>query len=711
MELNPSKSIYIQLQEKSSIMKSNEEKTSNQFQGKKNIKNPQSIIWVENLCIGSFFYLIPHLLRGCCIEVRYFYFSPFTKKFLKFLKWTRITNKNWILVKFSFSEMYTKNNCCFYHELLETISENCGRILDQIYEHSPLSHVLENRFRRRKIRLFVQKTLFQKIDAPMRFASILSWYKLNDPFLSKHSHILFLSRRGTNNLLQPYLNGLGLRLVEYRSLSSSHNLVDIVKGIFGPLILFFKLIRSKTQKKIKASLPLMAVQAVGRLDFQKQTHLFWYPYSEINPVQILVYFDRPDYQSTQETTEEIEKHGMQWMDLSKWRPTALHWWRSFQTCFRVIYLIGNTLFRQRPARWWQLAMLTNLMRYVDFHESFYKKFNIRIVLPRTETDPVAVARVIAMDLVGGIYVGYHYSHFPISAHSHSRPHHVFFTWGPHYLPIFENDGSDPDAFIITGHIHSHLNELSKTSSDRKQRLLSAGAKYILAIFDTSYSDNNTEVSRNTIVKFYKAFLEELLRDNQIGLIIKPKLSDTQKQLSEISELFHRATDTGRCILLDSKITATEAAISADMAVGLGINSAAIEAALTGTPAIHADLSNYWTYSFYEWGNKKVIFNNLNQIIEILRKHRKDPQHYKFLGDHSPILSEIDSFQDGKAAQRLGSYLRWFLEHIAITSDQKASFEYANNCYSTNFGIKNIRIINQKMLAPQTLRFSENLIPK
>lgn len=654
----------------------------------------KGVFWVDHLGISSSLYLLLRIFRGTCKEVRYFHSSQLACRVVDFLQRIRILRQPWIAVDYSLGDMRSTNGCSLYYECIENVSTIGKKALDEIYAYSTLMCVLEKRFRKGKIRAFVQKSLAQAINDPIKFACVVRWYKQNSECLVEQSHVMLFSMCATNRFVRSYFQHDGLYLAEYPCLSRSNSLVAVIRGILLLIALLFR-VRwwPEYSHKKQDGRPLVAVQVAGTLDFQKRTDFSWYPYSEIDPAQILMYFNRPDHPATPEMVALIERRGMRWVDLTKWKPTPLQWLRILQTCFRVISLVVCCLFRQQPARWWQLTILINLMRHVNFLEAFYRKYNVRVVLNFDETSPSMAAIAIAMDLVGGIYLGYHWSHFSTSDLSLCRPHQVYFAWGSHYVPLFVvKDQSEIDVLLLHGHMHSHFGSiLPKVASDRHHGLAVAGARCILAIFDTSFS-NDGPCSKNMILAFYKAFLMEVLQDGRVGLIIKPKNPDVWNRLPEIAPLVSQALLTNRCLILDDGTTAWEASLSVDIAVGIGVlgtNSAAVEAALTGTPAVHCDLLGHRANPFYEWGDGRVIFDDLGQLMETLRGYRNNPSCYPGLGDHSPVLSEIDPFQDGKSAYRVGSYIRWFLEEIDRTVDRNIALQRTNARYAVCFGAQNI----------------------
>ena len=61
--------------------------------------------------------------------------------------------------------------------------------------------------------------------------------------------------------------------------------------------------------------------------------------------------------------------------------------------------------------------------------------------------------------------------------------------------------------------------------------------------------------------------------------------------------------------------------------------------------------------FYKLEKGKVVFNDLTTMWDVIFGHfMKKP--IPRLGDWSPIINDFDSFRDGKASERIRTYLHW-----------------------------------------------------
>jgi len=66
-------------------------------------------------------------------------------------------------------------------------------------------------------------------------------------------------------------------------------------------------------------------------------------------------------------------------------------------------------------------------------------------------------------------------------------------------------------------------------------------------------------------------------------------------------------------------------------------------------------------SLYRLGKGKVVFTDWQDLWKTCRQHWTIPGGIPGFGDWSLLLNEMDPFRDGKAAERMGTYLKWILD--------------------------------------------------
>jgi hypothetical protein len=312
-----------------------------------------------------------------------------------------------------------------------------------------------------------------------------------------------------------------------------------------------------------------------------------------------------------------------------------------------------------------------------------------------------VAHSIANDLANSISVGYQWSwsHLSMIGPTQAQDQTVFFAWGPYFQTLLMRPPSQVSRVIYSGHLSCRQESPSiERAVGLRNALLVNGVRYIVAVFDSSFDETGRQGhhSRMTCLRFYQALLEMTERESSMALIIKPKCSDNLSRLPEIREVIEGLVRQGRCRVLDSRLMAGEAALSADLLVGVSLNSAVIEGALLGKkPGLHCDLSRKYDDPLCEWGYGRIVFHDIPSLLRAIELHRQGIGSQ--IGDHSPLLSHFDPFQDGAGARRLGQYLRWYYDARVDGIGREMALSIADDRYNRHWGARTHAVQNRSSI--------------
>ena len=70
----------------------------------------------------------------------------------------------------------------------------------------------------------------------------------------------------------------------------------------------------------------------------------------------------------------------------------------------------------------------------------------------------------------------------------------------------------------------------------------------------------------------------------------------------------------------------------------------------------------WPVSpLYKLGTSRVVFTDWDELWAALVGHWATDGGIPGFGDWSPMLNELDPFRDGRATERLGTYIQWLIE--------------------------------------------------
>ena len=338
-----------------------------------------------------------------------------------------------------------------------------------------------------------------------------------------------------------------------------------------------------------------------------------------------------------------------------------------------------------------------LIREINYWHAFFADNNVRIYYDVTESGQDNIIKNIALDLLGGCSIGKERSVLcnHKGLHLGYYPNSIFFTWGKQSAERLLNTNNSKDNVLISGFPYgSNFGEIKKSSLELKQKLFKKGARFIVCLLDNMHNMNRSlgqNIYTPYLVKFYKVFLNWALEDKNVGLIIKSKKPVVLENLPEIRPLLIQAEDTGRCYRLPDELGTQPslAGFASDMAVSIGntLSSALIEVVLTGTRGIYYDCTNLRPYEgkLYEWGHEKVIFDDIDKMMEALKRFKENPDSEPEVGDWSSHIDELDPFRDGRGADRIGTYMRWLLEGFNKGRSRDEAVEEANKLYADMWG--------------------------
>lgn len=457
--------------------------------------------------------------------------------------------------------------------------------------------------------------------------------------------------------------------------------------------------------------PRIAVHFVEGLDLRRRSDIVWFPHSGIDPRRILVYFDRnnifgkpiPAY-----VLERIEELGMKWVSIEKgmFRDREKSVWAPSKTP-ESEWLITLESKPSDQIGKWILQTARRLLWEVHFWKMFYQTFNIKLIYLPEEGNPMSIAQRIAFDTMGegaGYTVGRGRSDFgdPTSSLMGYHTKDIFFTWNCRATEYLKPRYNRVQTQVIVGHPNdmNFFTNDNKLEEKRKQ-LIENGARFVIALFDTGHGTGLFTFETPDMESFYRAFLKWVLEDDTVGIVIKSKKPYILKTLPNILPLLAKAETTGRCIRLSDEFgrLPSDASRIADIAVGAGVSSAVTEAVIAGCRGIHYHKSFPYRHDYFKWGYEKIVFDDLDRMMNAIKSYKTNPDSNPDLGDWTHYLSLLDPFRDGRAGERMGSYLRWCLEGFDAGLDSEAVLQQVNTKYAEMWGAD--KVIDMRSLQQAT----------
>ncbi|OGQ05117.1 MAG: hypothetical protein A3F82_02190 [Deltaproteobacteria bacterium RIFCSPLOWO2_12_FULL_44_12] len=269
--------------------------------------------------------------------------------------------------------------------------------------------------------------------------------------------------------------------------------------------------------------------------------------------------------------------------------------------------------------------------------------------------------------------------------------------------IEKDSESSIPYFVITGYLGDHRMALlrSKARSVREQ-LQKSGARKIIAFADENSGDDARWHTGHEFMRVnYEFLLDKILSDSSLGLILKPKVPSTlRRRLGSVTELLEKTEKTGRCYIYEEGAAHGHyppaiAALSADVAIHghLCAATAGLDFALTGVPTLLMDREGWSVSPLYHLGVGQVVFNDWPLLWKTLQGHWKNPTGVPGFGDWSRMLKQLDPFRDGKAAYRMGTYIRWMIEDFKSGLSREIVLANAAQRYCDQWGSDKVLSIN------------------
>lgn len=429
--------------------------------------------------------------------------------------------------------------------------------------------------------------------------------------------------------------------------------------------------------------------------------LWWYPASGLPPERCTLFFDRPRFPATDEILSDVEQRGYKARILRRdanrsSRPTDGFPFQPLGRTLEDLRLLASVLFGMRSfvAPRWQVVLWLTTMIPVRRWQGLMHAANARVVFSVGETGNDSLS--MAADLAGAVRTGYHWSAiYPLNAR-HLPIHQVYFAWGSRNVQMFSESGRGyTDAILLGGCIFDLVNEDPESTENRDAARSDLGLRHVRHVVAALDKSMGGYYGANRHLEFYDALVSWAESDPSIGLVFKYKSQrDVPEVFRHAPELARRVEElvvAGRTVLLDGTHPVRDAVLLADVVVGLGWNSAGIVASIHGARTVFWDPAALLDGPAREgvlkvgWDNPAVVFPDLDQLVESVRSYLADPTVMPQLGDLSRVSHDVDPFRDGRAAERVGSFVRSFLESLEHDQDHTAALERALDTYARTWG--------------------------
>ena len=602
-----------------------------------------------------------------------------------------------------------------YLEGLEFSNEYARRELEQ----DPFIHRIGRRFDLQRLLIYLKKHLALAARPVLFRVNIVAWHHRTHEGETTSEPTFYIGQSTGSGFLRDYGKKQGVQVGFYWKFPSVsfhttiHQFTLLARTTKGLLRGLGRWPRKQQPKELvreagNSTPPVIASPFNGRgvtLDSSYNSDLFWLPADADARGQLLMYYQRARDPLNDEKVAMLEQANIRYVAMSSAAATSSKvplWAPSLSFPVRCTGLILWVALESLPYFWrlprrvgWLVTKLLGFVRDYAYWHDFFRTHNVKLHISPSDPPPSQIAAQQALAHLGGISTSYQLSQQILPGIHRATSADIQFAFGTGVANIERQSGANIEHLVATGYVHDHaFAGVQPRASRLRARLQEQGANFIVCFLDEN-SVGNKKVSILTHergAENYRYVLNKLHEDPGLGLIFKPKKPDSLlRRLGPVAELLEAAIATGRCHLFEEGIVTSptlpcEASSAADATIGLLIGStAAMEARLAGTPSVLLDREHITYHPFYALGRGTVVFDDWDELWAALMAYREDPAAYPRFGNWSPTIDAIDPFRDGRAAERIGTYVGWLASSLEEGLSRQEAMEEARRRFLTLWG--------------------------
>ena len=421
-------------------------------------------------------------------------------------------------------------------------------------------------------------------------------------------------------------------------------------------------------------LPKLAVEYYGQLNLDNaklHSDLFFLNLSKLSGSDIVMTFNIPRDPVDEQKWAELAKYGITAIALDSRAtkvssvPVFYHWKKStwVNPSKRAIASTSEEK--------WLNKQVANYQQERNYWIDLLQRYQIKVYLSWYKYTAAPTIIADALQNLGGITAIYQRAFEEFPSPEVTVVSNIVFGFSKEGADLERRSNSLIDYHVVIGYPGDYRFPLIQSQAKEiRRRLEKHGAKCVLAFFDeNSHADSRWHAGHEFSQANYLFLLEKVLKEPWFGLVLKPKTFSTLHQrLGKVADVLSRTEKTGRCFIfkegtIQSAYPPAIAALTADIAVHghLCAATAGVESALCGVPTLLLDREGWSISKLYRLGKGRVVFTQWEDLWKACLDYWQAKDGVDGFGDWSPLLDEIDPFRDGRAAERMGTYLKWILD--------------------------------------------------
>jgi hypothetical protein len=578
-------------------------------------------------------------------------------------------------------------------------------IQEQIINSDTYRHLYKDEWRQARVNDFVEKGLMmlyggiyneKTVSRALYLIQVVAWHRQRT---DESKANLFLGRRAWWNVFEQYASSAGIslkRISNKRTLFIDRSSLQEFLRKYPYLYVRLKSFKSGRfrLKPAESDTSISTLYVSGRGDFNLENNgyhsdFFWFLNSD---------FPAGNIQFESQSGEDkrtLERHGIGAITGSVVnKPT--------HNTTKMPLPKKNGRFKEESKS--LISLIRSYNNIKAYWVSFFQTYGVKVYSTWYACDTPHMAIADAIREVGGIFTVWQMSFFGYRDFELGLNADIVFSYSSFSRNIEQQQGSKINYNVIIGYPKDYAAPLLKKGAiELRAKLQSNGAqKIIFAIDENSIDDSRWHTGHTLQRENYSFILEKVLATPWLGVVFKPKAAKTlRRRLGEVADLLTAAEKTGRCYVYEASGRHTTSApvilagLSADVCIHghLDGGTAALECALEGIPTLLIDREGCPDSKLYELPEGKVIFKNWPEAIDAVMDHFKMPQGIPGFGDWSEIIDELDPFRDGKAANRMGTYMHWLIQGYEKGLDRDSIMANAAEMYSKRWGKDKVSTVN------------------
>jgi len=685
-----------------------------------------SILIVDILCCQSLYKIVR--MKEDINTVYYYSLSKYISVIVKLVSSLKhIQFKNFS--EFPSSALY-QNQRSYYEEFEMRLTYFCNLYFNTLNNNSTITeYCLKNQLDLLLTKKHIWQNAYWLLYRPVEII-------VKSEFLNAKDGICFIFRNSpVIPVLAPTLKKNNAELILYQYLGFSSLLINREEYIFDEYIrdvyfnnsLFcaFKTLRESfliivnsfcykifgnrigSQANRKANKATIGVDKY--LTFAEE-ECFWFRDSQINPENIYFFEERKPYPENinflslnKIKRAHIVNNPIEWFKMNincknENRQLLAADWDKIKKHLGsyLMQLLKCLAFHDNECKWIMLMLLQLRVSY-ELWKNIFQKLDLKLLISFSDIDYKNAAKIMAANYSNGIVLGGHLSNQAFYSIQTERFYHVAFVWGPHfYSHLFEQ--YPYEAVVMTGY---YFDCTFKEHYSRANKIrMNYPDNFIITFMDNVFYQDITN-SAETIQEVYRLFFNIIDLYPTIIFFIKTKRAEVFEKTKKVVPAIDNYIKRGKIVPFVNDADTSKpykpacVALASDLVIGLGIGTAATESEFAGVPSFHFDLSKTENNHFVKTGLGKIVFQSMESMKEAIER-QINPETALSFEKIDYYYKDFDPFRDGRAAERVGAYLKLLVDGFNKGLGRDAAISNATELYCHKWGYDKVISIKKSI---------------